>query len=120
MIVEDEAILAMNVQNDLERLGHQVVGIADNCEKALEIAMAERPEIILMDIILKGARSGIDITGIIADMYRCCIIYMTAHTDSATLDRAKRTRHCGFIHKPFEQFELKSAIECALSHPYGE
>ncbi len=114
LIVEDESILAMKTQVDLEQMGHEVVGIADNGGMAVEIAKKEHPDIILMDIVLIGSMNGIEATGIINENNGCKIIYMTAHTDKATIEAAKSTEHVGFLYKPFEPFQLKKVLEEAL------
>jgi len=114
LIVEDEAILAFNTKMELIRLGHEVIGIADNGADAVNIAMERHPEIILMDIVLKGSMNGIEATGIINKDNGCRIIYMTGHTDTATIDMAMKTKHIGFLFKPVELYMLKDAIEKAL------
>ena len=114
LIVEDEGILAFKTQMDLEAMGHEVVGIADNGNKAVEISYEEKPDLILMDIVLKGSMNGIEASGIICGKYECKIIYMTAHTDDVTLEAAKNTKHVGFLYKPFEPFQLKEVLDKAL------
>ena len=116
LIVKDEGILAMRTQVDLEAMGHEVVGIEDAGERAVEVARKERPEIVLMDIVLIGSMNGIEATGRINEGNGCKIIYMTAHTDEATIEAAKRTEHVGFLYKPFEFFQLKEAIDCSFAH----
>ena len=113
LIVEDEGILAMKTRMDLEQMGHVVVGIVDNGKDAIEIAKREKPDIILMDIVLKGSLNGIETSGIICEGNGCKIIYMTAHTDETTVEAAKSTLHVGFLFKPFEPLQLKEAIEGA-------
>ena len=113
LIVEDEGILAIKTRIDLEEMGHEVMGIVDNGKDAIEIALKEKPDLILMDIVLKGSLNGIEATGKICEGNGCKIIYMTAHTDDITVEAAKRTRHVGFLFKPFEPYQLKEAIEGA-------
>lgn len=117
LIVEDEAILAMTVQMELERMGHEVTGVADTVDDALIQADRTRPDIILLDIVLKGNQSGIDLGRTVSNGHLSRIIYMTAHTDQATIDRAGVTHHHGFIHKPFDHHQLTAAIEEALTQP---
>ena len=114
LIVEDEGILAMKTQADLENMGHVVVDIVDNGKEAIDIALKEKPDLILMDIVLKGSLNGIEATGVICEGNGCKIIYMTAHTDDITVEAAKATKHVGFLFKPFEQYQLKQAIDKAL------
>ncbi len=114
LIVEDEGILAMKTQADLELMGHEVVGIVDNGKYAIEIARREKPDVILMDIVLKGSMNGIEASGVISGDGGCKIIYMTAHTDAPTVEYAKSTKHVGFLYKPFEPYQLKQALDEAL------
>lgn len=115
LIVEDEGILAFKTQMDLERLGHEVIGIADDANKAIEMTHDQKPDLILMDIVLHGSINGIEAAGIIGEKYECNIVFMTAHTDKATVESAQATGHMGFLHKPFNPFQLKRVIEEALS-----
>ncbi|MFC1669931.1 response regulator [Spirochaetota bacterium] len=114
LIVEDEGILAIKVRKDLERMGHEVVGIVDNGEEAINIAGRENPDVILMDIILKGEINGIKATKTINNISKSIIIFMTAHTDGLTLEAAKKTRNSGFLFKPFEPNRLEDIIEASL------
>ena len=114
LIVEDEGILAMKTQADLEQMGHEVVGIVDNGKEAIKIAKSEEPEIILMDIVLKGRLNGIEVSGIICGNNGCKIIYMTAHADNVTIEAAKKVKHVGFLFKPFDPDQLKKVLEGAL------
>ncbi len=114
LVVEDEGILAMTIKNELTKMGHEVVGIANKGNKAIEMAEKLKPDIILMDIVLKGSTNGIEATGEICKNSDCKIIYMTAHTDEITLDAAKKTNHVGLLFKPFEPFQLKQALDEAL------
>ena len=114
LIVEDEGILAFKTRVDLEEMGHEVVGIVDNGKEAIEIALKEKPDLILMDIVLKGRLNGIEASGVICAGNGCRIIYMTAHADDITVEAAKRTKHVGFLFKPFEPYQLKQAIDESL------
>lgn len=114
LIVEDEGILVYKLRIDLEQMRHQVVGIADNGKDAIEIAKKNKPDLILMDIVLKGNINGIEVSGIISEGNECKIIFMTAHTDEATVEAAKSTKHVGFLYKPFEPYQLKQALDEAL------
>jgi len=113
LIVEDEGILAFKTRMDLEEMGHEVICIVDNGKGAIEIALKEKPDLILMDIVLKGSLNGIEATGMICEGNGCRIIYMTAHADDKTIESAKRTKHVGFLFKPFELFQLKQVIDGA-------
>ena len=113
-IIEDESIIAFKTKMDLIELGHEVVGITDNGEDAIKLAREKNPDIILMDIVLYGSMNGIEATGMICEDNGCKIIYMTAHTDTNTIESAKKTKHVGFLFKPFETYQLKQALDAAL------
>lgn len=116
LIVEDEAIVALCIQAMLVEMGFHVVGITDNGKDAFDLALSERPDVILMDIVLKGNISGIEATELIRpQLPDCKIIYVTAHTDEATHEKILKTRHSGFLYKPVESFQVKSAIEAACT-----
>ncbi len=114
MIVEDEGVLAMKIEIDVLSMGYEVVGIADSAAEAFELMEKHSPEIVLMDIALHGELNGIEAAVKISEQYDCKIIYMTAHTDDITIERAQRTQHVGFLHKPFEAYQLKRGIDKAL------
>lgn len=115
LIVEDEGILAMTMEMTLSAMGHHVVGIADNGNRAIELAVAHRPDLILMDIILKGSLDGIATTNLICSRFPDCqVIYITAHTDAKTIAAAQTTRHMGFFHKPFEPYQLEEYLNSVL------
>ena len=114
LIVEDEAIVAENLSDKLEQLGYDVTGIACRGEEAREMALHLRPELILMDIQLDGPKDGIWVAEAIQKQYDVPVIYLTAHSDPATLARAKVTGPLGYILKPFEMRDLATQIELAL------
>ena len=114
-IVEDEAIIVMLVKHILTRNNYSVVGIADTGEKALVMTESHRPDIILMDISLKGEMDGIEVTTLLAGRFKIPVIYMTSHTDKATYDRAMATRPADYIVKPINDQQLLEALDRALS-----
>lgn len=114
MLVEDEIIVAADVKHRLENMGYQVLGIVDNGEEAIENAGELTPNIVLMDIVLKGEMDGIEAAQKIRELYDIPIIYLTAYSDEKTLERAKVTEPFGYVLKPFEDREIQSAIEMAL------
>ncbi|MDQ6966601.1 MAG: response regulator [Mariprofundaceae bacterium] len=114
MIVEDEAIVARDIQLQLEKLGYQVVAIADNYEDAIGQAEAESPDLVLMDIVLDGLHDGIDAAGLIASRFNIPVVYLTAFSDKEKLKRASATEPYGYLVKPFEPRELYSTIVMAL------
>lgn len=114
LIVEDEAVVAADLAAKLKRIGYEVAGIARKGEEAVAMAGDLRPRLILMDIQLKGSVDGIQAAELIADQHDVPVIYLTAHSDAATLNRAKITGPFGYILKPFEERALATQIELAL------
>ena len=114
LIVEDETIVALDIQDRLSELGYQVTGIADRGDAALALTAADRPDLVLMDIQLKGGMDGIATAEAIRKRFRIPVIYLTAFSDGNTLQRAKITEPFGYIIKPFEDREIQSTIEMAL------
>jgi diguanylate cyclase (GGDEF)-like protein/PAS domain S-box-containing protein len=114
LVIEDERIVARDLKLSLESLGYCVSAIADSGEMAIEKADELRPDIILMDIRLKGEIDGITAAQTILDRFDIPVIYLTAHSDEATIEKAKFTHPLGYIIKPFEERELRAIIEMAL------
>jgi PAS domain S-box-containing protein len=114
LIVEDEAIVAADLAGKLGQLAYEVVGTAAAGEEAVELACRLLPRVVLMDIWLKGSMDGIEAAEAIRRRIDVPVIYLTAHSDSATLTRAKLTEPFGYILKPFEERELATTIEMAL------
>jgi len=114
LIVEDEAIVAADLAGKLGQLGYEVAGIAERGVEAVELALRLKPDVVLMDIRLKGAMDGIEAAEAIRRKIDLPLIYLTAHSDSATLERAKFSQPFGYILKPFEERELSTTIEMAL------
>ncbi len=114
LVVEDENIVAKDIQMSLQKMGYNVIGTASSGEKALEILKDSRPDIILMDIMLKGKMSGIDTAEMVKEEYDLPVIYLTAYADESTLSKAKVTEPYGYILKPFKEIDLHTSIEMAL------
>lgn len=114
LVVEDEGIVAHDVQRRLEQAGYGVCGVADNGDDAIVLALAERPDLVLMDIVIQGARDGIDTAQEIRRHLDVPIVFLTAHSDAATLSRARETLPYGYLVKPFEPRELVATIDTAL------
>jgi PAS domain S-box-containing protein len=114
LIVEDESIVAFNIQNRLEGLGYVVAAIVSSGEAALQIAAQKHPDLVLMDIKLKGRIDGIEAAAQIRNCFNIPVVYLTAYTDDETLNRAKLTEPYGYILKPFESRDLCTTIEVAL------
>jgi PAS domain S-box-containing protein len=113
-IGEDELIEAEDIRQTLERLGYTVTGIERSGESVLQSLTTTRPDIVLMDIHLAGSMDGIDTADRIRNLYNIPVIFLTAHADEPTLERAKVTEPYGYILKPFDERELHSAIEMGL------
>ena len=114
MIVEDEDIIAMDLENKLKGMGYAVAALATSGQEAIRKAAATQPDLVLMDIRLKGAMDGVTAAHQIRSLYDIPVIYLTAHADDYTLHRAKKTEPVGYILKPFEDKELHASIELAL------
>ena len=114
LVVEDENIVAKDIQQSLLKMGYKVIGTASSGEKAKEILKENQPDIILMDIMLKGNMSGIDTAEYVKDIYDLPVIFLTAYADENTLSKAKITEPYGYILKPFKEIDLHTSIEMAL------
>jgi len=114
LIVEDEPIIAADVEMTLEDLGYEVVGIKDNATDALETIKKAKPDLVLLDINLEGDIDGVMLAQDINKSFNIPFIYLTSNADSLTINRVKRTQPAGFIIKPFSEKDLQSNIEIAL------
>ena len=114
LIVEDEGIVAKDIQNILKTLGYTVVGISSSSEDAIKKTDEMRPDLVLMDIVLDGNADGIETAKQIRNRFNIPIIYLTAFADEKTLQRAKITEPYGYILKPFQERELQITIEMGL------
>jgi signal transduction histidine kinase len=114
LIVEDEGIVAFNLQQRLQQLGYDVVGPAESDAESLALVARERPDLVLMDIHIKGQLDGIDLAGLLGRDFQLPIIYLTAYSEDATLERARHTRPYGYLIKPFSERELHATVQMAL------
>lgn len=114
LVVEDESIVSKDIQHSLKKLGYNVVGAAATGEKALELVASENPDIVLMDIMLKGDMTGIDTAAKVKETKGIPVIFLTAYADESTLAKAKITEPYGYIIKPFKEIDLHTSIEMAL------
>lgn len=114
LVVEDESIVSKDIQLSLKKLGYNVIGSATTGEKAIDLALSLQPDLILMDIMLKGDINGIRATKRIQTRANIPVIYLTAYADENTLERAKVTQPYGYIIKPFKEIDLQTSIEMAL------
>ncbi len=114
LIVEDEAIIAMDLSSQLEGMGYQICAVADNGEDAIKMAKQHHPDLILMDVVIKGAIDGIQTAEKIIKELKIPIIYLTSFSDEDTVRRASKTMPYGYISKPFYSKDLNSAIKIAI------
>ncbi len=114
LIVEDEALIVEEMADRLTRAGCEIVATTDNDKAAIEAAIALRPDLILMDVRLKGDMDGIRVSELIQRQLSVPIVYLTAHSDHWTLQRVKASGACGYIQKPFHIRNLISAIDVAV------
>jgi len=114
LIVEDEILVAENIKSILKKNGYDVVSVAVSGEEAIASAERLKPDIVLMDIILKGDMDGIEAADTIREKHGLPVVFLTAHSDSKSLERAKVTEPFGYITKPFEERQLTITIEMAL------
>lgn len=113
LLVEDDAIESMDIKRTLKSFGYEVPYTASRGEEAVETAKKEIPDLILMDIVLKGPIDGIEAAAQIKKL-DIPLIFLTAHSEDATVQKAKRITPYGYLIKPYDPFELKHAIELAL------
>lgn len=114
LVVEDESIVSKDIQNSLRKLGYNVVGAANTGEAAVRMAQEHMPDIILMDIMLKGEMNGIEAADAIRRETNVPVIFLTAYADESTLAKAKVTQPYGYIIKPFKEIDIHTSIEMAL------
>lgn len=114
LVVEDETIVGQDIKNMLLGLGYEVVSLVSTPEEAVKEAENNRPDLVLMDIMLQGEISGVDAAGHIYNHLHIPVIYLTAYADENTIQKAKLTEPFGYILKPFEERELQTSIEIAL------
>ena len=114
LIVEDDIITATAVERNLHKGGYQVTGITASAEEAIELAVATEPDLVLMDIRLKGSMDGITAAQRIHALLNIPVIYLTAHSDPETLKRVLHSKAYGYITKPFTSEHLHDTIQQAL------
>ena len=110
LIVEDEFFIALDIQAQVEALGHAVVGIAVSADQAIALTAREKPDVVLMDIRLSGPRDGIDAAIEIRQRSGLDIIFVTANTDPGTLERARSVNPLGVLQKPLTQPRLRNIL----------
>ncbi|MFP4382968.1 MAG: response regulator [Spirochaetia bacterium] len=114
LIVEDESVVALDIRRRLESLGYHVVGCATSGNRAIEFIKNEPPDVILMDIKLKGDIDGLDTARLVRNQWDIPVVYVTAYADMETIQRAKITNSFGYVLKPFQDREISVAVEMAI------
>jgi CheY-like chemotaxis protein len=117
LVVEDNRVVARDIERQVARIGHTVVGVAASGELALGLAAATRPHLVLMDIHIEGSIDGIEAAQRLRARAPIGIIFVTAYADDETMRRARVTEPLGYLLKPFIESELRSAIDTARNHP---
>lgn len=115
LIVEDESIVALDLATALHQDEYEVIGIADRAEEAIRLFKQHAVDIVLMDIRLPGPKDGIDTVVDLMKIRQTPVIYLTALTDNATVERVKPTYPCAFLAKPYQMSNVRIAIELALN-----
>jgi DNA-binding LytR/AlgR family response regulator len=119
LITEDESIVRKDIEKSLKKMGYNVVGYADTGERAVELARELKPDLAIMDIKLKGEMTGIEAAQAIKRDQDIPVIYLTSHSDEATLAKAKISEPHGYVLKPFKEVDLHTSIEMAV-HKHGK
>jgi len=115
IVVEDEGIIALDIKKRLESLGYNVSNVVDSGEKAIEEALKSRPDLIIMDIVLKGKISGMDAALYLKEYMEIPVIYLTSYFDEDYKNRCNCSKlNYDFLIKPFNQEDLKYKVESAL------
>src|SRR5262245_16826623 len=114
LIVEDQRLIAADIENTLKKLGYVVVGNVSSGEDAISASDLLRPELVLMDVRLGGEMDGIQAAEFIRDRFHVPVVYLTAYADEETILRAKKTTPFGYLVKPFNERELRATIEIAF------
>ena len=120
LVVDDEAIITMQLEERLHAMGYTVVGMAASGEDAIDKARRLSPDLILMDIVMPGKLNGIDAAQTIIGELDIPVVFVTSYADDAIIEKAKQVRPYGYIVKPFNELEIKAAIEVALFRKAAE
>lgn len=114
LIVEDEPVVALDLQQEVEQLGLAVVGLAESADEALLAAEENRPDLALMDVRIVGSMDGVQTARLLREAYGIPVIFLTSYSDESTIRRAARELPYGYLTKPFQPRELKAALEVGL------
>jgi two-component system, response regulator PdtaR len=114
LVAEDERIIAMDLKNTLQKLGYQVTSVVNTAVDVIQKVEVEKPDVVLMDIMLESMLDGIEAAHILSYKYNVPIIYVTAYNDEQTLNRARATHPFDYIIKPYDEHKLKEKIDSAV------
>lgn len=114
LVVEDESIVAFNLQQRLEQMGYDVPAVAVSGEESIEMVSRLMPDLVLMDIHIQGDMDGIEVASRLQETHAVPVIYLTAYSEDSTLERARKTRPYGYLLKPFSERELHATIQMAF------
>ncbi|MBN2735068.1 MAG: response regulator [Methanomicrobiaceae archaeon] len=114
LIVEDEAVVAMSIKQLIGIYGYSVAGVASNFSDAVRIAEEKLPDLVLMDIKIKGNKDGIEAANKIKEICGASVIFLTAYSSKETIDKCMSVNPSAYIVKPFKEQELRNAISNAL------
>ena len=114
LIVEDEALVALELRENVERLGHEVIEITDNAERAVSLALKNRPDLVIMDVRLSGKMDGIEAASVIRRSADIPVVFLTAYSGDEMLTRATQSGPYGYLLKPVQERQLESAIRVAM------
>ena len=114
LVVEDEAIVAADLEDRLNRMGYVVVGTAESGEEAIQMARELKPDLVFMDIMLKGEMDGIEAAAVMREVQSVPVIFLTANSNDAIINRAKVSEPFAYLLKPFDERHLKINIEMSL------
>ena len=120
LVVDDEAIIMMQLEERLTAMGYTIAGMAASGEEAIEKARSARPDLVLMDIVMPGKMNGIEAAKIINGELNIPVVFVTSYADDVIIQKAKSVRPYGYIVKPFNELEIKAAIEVALFRKAAE
>jgi len=114
IVVEDEALVALDLQARLQRLGYEVPAVVSTGEQAILVAEKFKPGLMVMDIVLKDEMDGLEAAEIIHSRLDIPIVFLTAYCDDKTLEKAKAAEPYGYINKPFEEIDLRVVLGIAF------
>jgi two-component system, response regulator PdtaR len=115
LLVEDEILTALDIEYIVQQLGYDVCGVVSSAPEAIQAAQDLHPDLVLMDIRLAHGTDGIQAAGEIRTRFGIASLYLSAHTDAATLTRAQATQPLGFIAKPYTQAQLETTLKAAIT-----